>query len=430
MAAGLRAYGAVLADRGARAFTAVGFFARLPLSMTGLGIVLLVSLTTGSFGRAGWVAAATTLTGAVGAPLWGRLIDRVGQARVLVAAAVVNGVSLSLLVTSVLLGWPFAASLVAAAGVGAGYSSAGAAVRARWSHHLGAGPLLNTAFAFEAVLDEAVFITGPVLVTFLCTSFHPALGVAVSGLIGLGGAVALAAQRRTQPPAQPRDRKVGPVVRLPVRILVTVAAACLALGAVFGGMEVVIVAYAKSAGILPYAGVILMCWAFGSLLAGVITGSIAWRSAPASRFRVGAAALGLSLLPLPFVDHPVVVGIVLTISGFAIAPTLIASVGVVQASVPSGRLTEAIGWTSTGLAAGVAAGAAVLGQLIDHFGPDHAFWGVVAAGGLLTVLALFVRGAAVEASPTDPPRSDQVTPAPTGTPADPLAHPAARTPSR
>ena len=29
--------------------------ARLPLSMTGLGIVLLVSLTTGSFGRAGLV---------------------------------------------------------------------------------------------------------------------------------------------------------------------------------------------------------------------------------------------------------------------------------------------------------------------------------------------------------------------------------------
>ena len=58
--------------------------ARLPLSMTGLGIVLLVSLTSGSFGRAGLVAAVGTLTACRVAPLWGRAIDRVGQARVLV----------------------------------------------------------------------------------------------------------------------------------------------------------------------------------------------------------------------------------------------------------------------------------------------------------------------------------------------------------
>ena len=57
--------------------------ARLPLSMTGLGIVLLISLTTGSFGRAGLVTAVGTLTAAVVAPLWGRAIDRIGQARVL-----------------------------------------------------------------------------------------------------------------------------------------------------------------------------------------------------------------------------------------------------------------------------------------------------------------------------------------------------------
>ena len=42
------------------------------MSMTGLGIVLLVSLTSGSFGRAGLVTAVGTLTGAVAAPLWGR----------------------------------------------------------------------------------------------------------------------------------------------------------------------------------------------------------------------------------------------------------------------------------------------------------------------------------------------------------------------
>ena len=90
-------------------------------------------------------------------------------------------------------------------------------------------PLLQTAFALEAVLDEVVFIVGPVLVTFLATAIHPALGLTVSAVIGLVGAVLLAVQRGTQPPPAPRDRS-RPVARLPLRVLGAVGLACLALG--------------------------------------------------------------------------------------------------------------------------------------------------------------------------------------------------------
>jgi len=69
VAAGLRPYREVLSDRRAVAFSLAGFVARLPMSMTGIGIVLLVSLTTGSFGLAGLLTAAGTVTGAVVAPL-------------------------------------------------------------------------------------------------------------------------------------------------------------------------------------------------------------------------------------------------------------------------------------------------------------------------------------------------------------------------
>ena len=103
MATGLSAYRQVLRDPAARAFSAAGFVARLPLSMTGLGIVLLVSLSSGSFGRAGLVAAVSTLTAAVFAPLWGRAIDVIGQARVLVLTAMINSSSLAVLVISIQL---------------------------------------------------------------------------------------------------------------------------------------------------------------------------------------------------------------------------------------------------------------------------------------------------------------------------------------
>lgn len=418
MVSGLGAYQQILADPRARAFSAAGLVARLPLSMSGLGIVLLVSLTSGSFGRAGLVAAVGTLTAAAVAPLWGALIDRVGQARVLVVAAMVNSASLALLVTSVQLDWPLAVTLAAAFGVGIGFSSAGSCVRARWSQRLKDSPLLQTAFALEAVLDEVVFIVGPVLVTLLATAIHPALGVSVSAVVGLVGAVLLAVQRSTQPPPAPRDRTRARV-RLPLRVLGPVGLACVALGAVFGGMEVVVVAFAREAGVLPYAGLFLTVWAFGSLLAGVVSGAVSWQAPAPVRFRIGSAALAASLLPLPFLDRPLPVGALLLVGGVAIAPTLIASVAVIESSVPAGRLTEALNWNTTGLALGLAAGAAVVGQLIDLGGAPGGFAGVAGAGVLLVLAALAVRVRPAEVSPPPP-----------DTAAEPVSTPPAQTPLR
>ena len=419
----LHAYRQVLSDRRAVAFSLAGFVARLPLSMTGIGIVLLVSLTTGSFGQAGLLTAAATLTGAFVAPVWGRATDRVGQARVLLITVLINVVSVALLVTAIESSWPIAVSVAAAVGVGIGFSLAGSAVRARWTLRLNGSPLLDTAFALEAMLDEVVFIIGPVLVTFLATALHPALGISVSAVIGLAGAVGLAAQRSSQPPIRSELHNHVGASRLPWRVLVPVAIACVGLGMVFGAMEVNVVAFAKEAGVLPYAGLILMAWSFGSLVAGAVTGVITWCVPPARRFRVGATLLALSLLPLPFVSQPVAVALLLILSGMAIAPTLIASVGVTQSAVDQTRLTEALAWSSTGLAAGVAAGAAVVGHVIDSSGAQAGFVAVAIAGLLLALGAIFVRGPRLGAEPNVDQRHTPANADSTGTPGAQSSHP-------
>lgn len=418
MQPGWRAYGIVLADPAARSFSLAGLVARLPIAMTGIGIVLLVSLSTGSFGLAGLVTAVATLSGAVSAPLWGRTIDRAGQAPVLVAASLIWVVAQGLLVTAVLRGWPLALTLLAAAGVGLGFSSAGSAVRARWNHRLQGSPLLDTAFAVEAVLDEVVFILGPVLVTFLATAVHPAVALGVGAVVGLVGALALAAQRGTEPPRRASRVAATATGRIEPRALVPVVLASVALGAVFGGMEVVVVAFASEAGVLPWAGAILMAWAAGSLVAGVVTGTLVWRRSPAARFRIGAACLAVSLLPLPWVREPLLVAALLVVGGMAIAPTLIASVAVTQAAVPQSRLTEALAWSSTGLAGGIAGGAALLGHLVDVGGSSLGFWGVVGAGGLLALAGLGVRGGSVPVPAPAPVAEPAPAPA---EPADPQA---------
>lgn len=410
MAVGLAAYRQVLADAQARAFSIAGLVARMPLSMTSLGVVLLISAETGSFGRAGLVAAFGTVAGALAAPLWGRLIDRVGQARVLITAASINAFSVALLITTVELRWPLVTSVAAAVGVGLGFSSAGAAVRARWSHRLAGSPLLNTAFAVEAMLDEVVFIVGPVLATFLATAIHPALGLVASLVLGAAGAVALAVQRATQPPVRARQRASGPTERIAIAQVLPVAVAGVAIGAIFGGMEVVVVAFAKAAGVIQYAGLILLAWAAGSLISGLVVGSITWRASPARRFQISAALLALSTLPLPFIDNPWLLTGVLVLSGLAISPTMIASITVVQAAVPPSRLTEAFGWTSMGLATGLAIGAASIGRLIDASGVPMGFWGIVIAGAALIVISILVR-APSRVSP-EPPDSPGVEPPP------------------
>jgi len=402
VAAGLAAYRQVLADPRARAFTLAGLLARMPISMTGIGTVLLVSLTTGSFGRAGLVAASITVAGAVCAPLWGRAIDRVGQAPVLVGAALVWVTGQTLVVVSVLLGWPLGVSMAAAALVGGGFSSAGSAVRARWSHRLQGSPLLQTGFALEAVWDEVIFVVGPVLVTFLATAVHPALGLGVTAAVGLAGAFVLAAQRDTEPPVTDGRRSGSTTGRLDPRVLVPLAAASVALGAVFGGVEVVVVAFATETGVLPWAGTILMAWALGSLGAGVVAGTLTWRRSPAARFRVGAVCLAVSTVPMPFVREPLLMAALLVVGGMAIAPTMIASVAVTQAAVPQGRLTEALSWSSTGLAGGLALGAAGLGHLVDRGGSTLGFRGVVAAGVLLILAALTVRARPLDQAPREP----------------------------
>lgn len=287
--------------------------------------------------------------------------------------------------------WPLGVTLAGALLAGLCFTPTGSSVRARWSHRLRDSPLLDTAFAIEAVIDELTFVVGPVLVAFLATSVEPAAGLVVCAVVGVLGSLLLAVQRATEPTRRPRLHAADRTTLLPLRLLVTVVVASWACGGVFGSMEVVVVAFAREHGVLSSSGVLLMCWAVGSMVAGLVAGLVSWRRPPLVRYRIGAVALALTLVPMPFVGPAWLLGVLLTVSGFAIAPTLIASVSVVQTSVPSVRLTEALGWSGTGMSAGVATGAALAGLTVDRTAAMGGFALVVGFGVLLVVGAALVR---------------------------------------
>ena len=386
-------YRRILAVPGALAFSGAGLLARLPISMTGLGIVLLVSVRTGSYGTAGTVSAVHIFAEAASQPVLGRLVDRLGQARVVVPSLVMFAVGMAVLCTGVELDWPRATWFAGAALSGASFPPFGSLVRARWAHVLReTRRMLPTAFALEAVVDEIIFMTGPVLVTALVTAVHPVAGLIAAGVLGVTGGLLLAVQRSTAPPSSRRDQSSPSAPREPLgwRVLMPLAVASIGLGALFGGAEVATVAFADEAGNRGDAGWLLAVWAVGSLLAGIIVGSL--RTGIALwQFRVGAVALTLTMATTTLAGSPLVLAALLFCSGFAISPTMIASVALVEQIVPSARLTEGMTWMTTGLAVGIAPGAAATGAVVDASGASTAFWVPVMGGGVAAVLAWTIR---------------------------------------
>lgn len=400
----LASYRGVLRRPGAAAFCATGLVARLPISMTGLGIVLLVQAREGSYGVAGAVSAAYMIANAVLSIAQGRLLDRLGQGRVLSIASVAFGVAMSVLVVSVQADWPLIITYVAAAIGGASLPQIGSCVRARWSHVLDSPADVQTAYALESVADEAVFILGPILVTVLATAIHPVLGLAVAIVAGTAGGLVFAALRSTEPPAHARTSVDGVRPPLPWRTVGPLAVVFAALGILFGAAEVTTVAFADEQGHRAWSGGLLALWALGSLTAGVITGTIAWRRGPTVRVQIGAAGMALAMVPLSFVDSLPLMGLLLLLGGVAIAPTMVAALSLTESRVPTSRLTEGMAIMQTGVVAGVAPGATLSGFVVDHHGASAAYLVSLTAGVVAAVAALTLPRDAVPA-PAEPPRT-------------------------
>lgn len=374
----LTTYRDVLSHPGSALFSFTALWSRLPLSMAGLGIVLLVKERTDSFEQAGVMSAVYVLSAAAFGPVQGRLVDRFGQTLVLwvVGVAYASGIAAFLLAVEADLSAPWPQVCAALAGMAT--PQTGSMVRARWTHAIDDRAQLNTAFSIEAVIDEVVFIVGPVLVTFLTYSVADLAGLTCAAVAALGGSWALALQRRTAPPTTGGRSRSGPRLNWPA--LWPLVVVSLGLGVVFGSAEVIIAAFTDEQGRQGAAGAVLAVWAAGSLVAGVIVGALPQTADPGRRLRGAVLVLGLLFAPMALLSSIPLLALGMFLGGFMISPSLIALVNLVERVVPPTRLTEALTWTTTGMSVGVAPGAAVAGSVIDSHGASAGFLVPLVAG--------------------------------------------------
>ena len=378
----MSAYRAALRLPGAAAFSAAGALARLPQAMVGLGCVLMLTGLHRSYTLAGLVAGAVSLAQGGASPWLGHLIDRYGQRAVLLPQLTVHVLGLGLLVAVAQRQAPAWLLLGAALVVGVSLPQFGACSRARWTALLGGDPRLHAAMSVESLIDEAVFVVGPVLVTTLATAVAPAAGLLTALGLVLAGGLLFLAQRGTEPAPHPGTAAAPHVAAIRHRGLLVVVAVFVAIGVLFGLVEVGIVALAREHHRPAAAGTMLALWATGSLVCGTVYGArTRWRSSPVRRFQLGAAAMAAGCVLIAASAHSLLLATAaLVIGGLANAPTLITGNTLVPAVVPAPAVTEAYTWLGVAVFAGIALGSPLGGALVDHQGAGAALWVAVVAG--------------------------------------------------
>ncbi|STC66218.1 Uncharacterised protein [Corynebacterium diphtheriae] len=132
----------------------------------------------------------------------------------------------------------------------------------------------NRVYALQSVISELVLICGPALVAFVVAAFSPSIAMQVSGAIAIIGGLGLARSCRyfgiDHPPSssaanQPRGRLSSAAWRIIVSV------------AVLGGFayvdRFVSTFWSGNSGESSLGAILIVIWAVGSMLGGIISGS-------------------------------------------------------------------------------------------------------------------------------------------------------------
>ncbi len=381
-------YRAILAVPGSAGLFASALIARLPQGMSSLAILLLVRGSTHSYAAAGAAVGADAFAVAACAPVAGRLVDRYGRARVLAPFALGQACAYVGLVVAARAGAGAAAQIALAALAGALLPPIAPVVRVLLRRAFDDPITRDTAYALESVLQELVWMTGPLVVAVVIAIVSPSAAVVLLGAIGVLGTLTFLRGRLIKhagsQPALPRHGSALASAELRA-LLIPVALT----GAALGATEVGLPSLALHAGSRPAAGLLLALWSVGSMTGGLWYGGRTWRAPLGARYRVLLIALIACTAPLIAARSILVGAIFSLLVGLPVAPMFSCQYALVGRTAPPGAETEAFTWMSAALVGGIAAGSALGGAAIGLSGVSGPF---VLACGVALLAALIAAG--------------------------------------
>ncbi|MBU8826346.1 MFS transporter [Mycolicibacterium goodii] len=399
----MRAYLDLVRVPGVANVTASQLFARLPLGMLSLAILLHVQQLSGSYAQAGAVVAAVSVGEAVAMPITARLAGRVGVVPTLSVAALVSGASMLALAFA---GPPSVLLMTLGVLIGASVPPLMPVVRALYPKMV-AREGVRALFALDTTAQELIWVVGPVAATFLASAISTAAPLILSAAVTvLGTAWFLLSARRLHPGVGGSKSSFGRVLANRTVILAMVTS--LLLVASFMALEVGIVAELGRDGVT--AGAAIAVASIGSLIGGLLLGH---RRLGISGVVAALAAVAIGTAMFGIVENLALQFAALFFSGLGFAPAMSALYLFVSREVAEHSATEAFGWLNSGALVGGAVGTASAGVATEA----HGSIGAVVVAALLAAVAaccpLVARAAGPIGGLTDPPTApaDTVSPA-------------------
>ena len=391
---GTARYAAILRAPHVTPLLLASMLARLPYGVYALAVILYLSAERDSYALAGLVDGAFAIGAAVGVPGQGRLIDRFGQRRVLVPAALLDATATVALIALTESGAATAALIACGLLGGVAIPSVGGALRALWPSLLGGrADLTGAAFALDSVALEVLFTSGPLLAALVVAVASPVAALGLSAVCTVAGTLLFVAQapsRGWRPDREaPRAGALGALRSSGVR---TLAFAAIPVGFGFGTVEISLPAFAEEHGKTELAGILLATWSVGSVAGGLLYGLRSWPAPLGSIYLVLSIALPLGFLPALLAGSIGTMAVLVVTAGLFIAPQAAAANELIARVAPRGMVTEAYSWPVTATLIGFAPGTAIGGALVEESGWEACFVAAAAFAALGAVVVWLYRG--------------------------------------
>ncbi|MGH2937684.1 MAG: MFS transporter [Solirubrobacterales bacterium] len=351
-----------------RAIAAATLVARLPYGMGTIALIIFTHSVTGSYGAAGAVGGLYTFGFAVTGPFLGRLVDRRGPRAVIIAAS-----SLCSLATLgvVILGSNGAGlvPIAIAAGVaGAATPPISGLLRRTWPS-LVTRDQLPSAYLFDAILIEGVFIAGPLLTGLLTALISPAAPLLLSVASGAIGAVfflRIPEVASIPPVHEEHHSRAGALASPTIRYLVITG---LSVTFTFGALDVALPAFGTLHGNSALGGVFASATGVGSICGALLFSAAGSRLGNLRRgLLILVVVQPLLSLPLLLAPSPLVmIPLIILASSYA-APLNTLRSQMAEKSMPPGTGTETFSWLLLTLMLGISLGSLLGGPVVGVFG--------------------------------------------------------------
>lgn len=381
----MRIYKELLSRQGVNQVLWSQLLARFAFGMQTITIIIHLERTFDNYSVAGLAIGASTVGGAVAAPILGQWMAKVGIRPIVLVCTLLAPIFM------LLIGFfPMnqSVSIFYALLLGLTLPPIQPAARAVYPTLVENETQRNALYSVDAILQEIIWIVGPVLATLMIAFSNTLVPIITMAAIQLlGGLWFISLKRVTGAPIPRSRRKLGAVLKSKL-VIVMIAINLLFVGS-FSALEIGAVAAVGA----KEAGFVIAMLSIGSVVGGLAFGHRV-KSSSALTKQLAIVLVG-DLLIFFNAKDPLWLGICLFISGIGVA-TAFATIGaIIGKAVKLDDTTEVYGWIGSGQNIGYGLGAAIAGFVVDHFSSTHSF--ALAAG--LDFVAMLVAAAAISITP-------------------------------